>query len=277
MSRVSPGWPTYGRPELAASSGCAFWSSKNGKLLQVCGQPLLVCLCMCDRDRKPQFNSVHFWLLIAAFSLACTTEHAFAADEGRPPAKEQSVSVNVIPPGFPDRITTLEGKTYEKVTLVKVDPDGLLVNFVPIEGGLGSAKLKFRNLAAELRDRFGYDPARASDYESAQARGEAAWRAESAAWTEQRWAAQAEQAAWEREMRAQTESRLAAEAELARVEAVRNVPEPAYDYYPGWWGWSGNYQHHRQGSHRGNNHIRQQMPASIISSPVSPFIGPMRP
>jgi hypothetical protein len=190
------------------------------------------------------------------------------------------VSVNATPPGFPDRITTLDGKTYEKVTLVKVDPDGLLVIFVPVEGGSGSAKLKFRNLPTELRDRFGYDPARASDYETAQARGEAVWRAESAAWTEQRWAAQAEQAAWERQMRAQTESRLAAEAEQVRVEAARSVPESAYNYYPGWWGWSGNYNHHGhgQGSHHNNNHMRQQMPAvGITSSPISPFIGPMRP
>jgi len=248
------------------------------KTANLCKSVGLVSLCMCDRDQKPQFNSVHFWMLIAAFSLAFTTEHAFAADEGRPPAKEQSVSVNAIPPGFPDRITTLEGKTYEKVTLVKVDPDGLLVIFVPVEGGSGSAKLKFRNLPAELRDRFGYDPARASDYESAQARGEAAWRAGSAAWTEQRWAAQAEQAAWERQMRAQTESRLAAEAEWARVEAVRNVPEPAYNYYPNWWGLSGNYKHHGHGSHRNNNHLHHRMPAAgIRSSPISPFIGPMRP
>jgi len=237
---------------------------------------------MCDRDQKPQFNSIPFWLLITAFSLAFSTRHALAADEGRPVAKVRSVSVDATPPGFPDRITTLDGKTYEKVTLEKVDPDGLLVVFAPVEGGSGSAKLKFRNLPAELRERFGYDPARASDYETAQARGEAMWRAESAVWTEQRRAAQAEQAAWERQMRAQAESRLAAEAEQARVDAARNVQEPAYNYYPGWWwpGAYGNYNptphHSRPGSH--HNHMHQQMPAvGITSSPVSPTIGPMRP
>ena len=80
--------------------------------------------------------------------------------------------------------------------------------------------------------------------------------------TEQRRAAQAEQAAWERQMRAQTESRLAAEAEQARFEAARNVPEPG----------------HGLGSHHTNNHMRQETPAAgITSSPISPFIGPMRP
>lgn len=231
---------------------------------------------MCDRDQKPQCNAIHFWLLIATLSLAFATEHAFAADEGRPPAKEQSVSVDAIPPGLPERITTHEGKTYEKATLVKVDPDGLLVIYVPVEGGSGSAKLKFRNLPAALQDRFGYDAARASDYESAQARGEAAWLAQSAAWTEQRWAAQAAQAAWERQMRAETEARLAAEAERARVEA--QLQEPAYNYYPGWWGWPVNCKPHGHGSHRNHNHMPQHLPAAgIASSRVSSFMGPMRP
>lgn len=239
---------------------------------------------MCDRDQKPLFNSIRFWLLIAASSLALTTENAFAADEVRPPAKEGSLSVNATPPRFPDRMTTLDGKSYENVTLERVDPDGLLVIFVPVEGGSGSAKLKFRNLPAELRDRFEYDPVRASDYETAQARGEAVWRAQSAAWTEQKWAAQGEQTAWERQLRTQTESRLAAEAEQARVEAARHGWEPGYNYYPGWWGGVGNYNHHGhgqgqgQGFNRNNNHMNQETPAAgIMKSPISPFIGPMRP
>ena len=230
---------------------------------------------MCDRDQKPQFNSMRFWLLIAAFSLAFTTRHAVAADAGQPAAKEPSVSVNATSPEFPARITTIDGKTYEKATLERVDPDGLLVVFAPVEGGSGSAKLKFRNLPAELRERYGYDPARASDYETARARGEAMWRAENAVWTEQRRAAQAEEATWERQLRGQAELRLAAEAE----QAARNVEEPAY-YHPGWL-WPGTYynqapHHPRPASH--HNHMPQRMPAaSSTSSPVSPFIGPMRP
>ena len=38
------------------------------------------------------------------------------------------------------------------MTLEKVDPDGLLVLFAPVQGGSGSAKLKFRNLPLELRE-----------------------------------------------------------------------------------------------------------------------------
>lgn len=229
------------------------------------------------RDQKPKFNSLP-WLLIAALSLALTARQALAADEQRP--AEPSVSVNAASPGLPDRITTLDGKTYDKVSLQKVDPDGLLVLFAPVEGGSGSAKLKFRNLPAELRERFGYDVARASDYETAQARGEASWLAQSAAWTEQRQAALAEQAIWERQMRAQAEARLAAEAEQARIEAVYNGQEQGY-YPSGWW-WPGAYNslghHHGQASHHNQNHTHQQMPAvGITRSSISPHIGPMRP
>jgi hypothetical protein len=230
---------------------------------------------MCDRAQKPPFNSIHFWLLLAAFSLAFTTRHALAADEGQPAAKQRSVSVNSTPPGFLDRITTLDGKTYEKAILERVDPDGLLVSFAPVEGGSGSAKLKFRNLPAELRERYGYDPARALDYETARARGEAMWNAENAIWTEQRRAALAERATWERELRAQL--RLAAEAEQARVEEARIVEEPAY-YYPAGWLWPGpcNAAVRRPASH--HNHMPQQIaPAACSRSPVSPTMGPMRP
>src|SRR5207248_1771000 len=91
---------------------------------------------MCDRNQT-QFNSISFWLLIGAFALAFTTRHALAADEGRPAAQEPAASANAAPPGLPDRITTLDGKTYEKAILERVDPDGLLVAFAPVGGGSG--------------------------------------------------------------------------------------------------------------------------------------------
>src|SRR5277367_4755418 len=47
---------------------------------------------------------------------------------------------------FPSQITTRDGKTYCGVEKVRVDPDGILVNYQPGPGGYGLAKLKFRNL-----------------------------------------------------------------------------------------------------------------------------------
>jgi hypothetical protein len=222
---------------------------------------------MSDRVHKPPFNSLSYWLLIAAFAFTFSIGRALAADEALPPG-----SANTSSPKLPERITTLDGKTYDKVTLEKVDPDGLLVSFAPAEGGSGTAKLKFRNLPPALRERFGYDPARAADYETAQARGEATWLARSAAWTEQRQAALAEQTNRERQMREQADARQAAQAEQARIDAANNAQQPApYYYYPGYY-WSDTFnsapRHHRQGF---------QHPVGVAPSPVSPHMSPMRP
>ena len=219
------------------------------------------------RDQRPLFI-----LLIAAFVPAFTMRDAVAAD--RTPGGQLE---HVTPFRLPGRIVTLEGKTYEKVILDKVEADGLLVLFSPVEGGSGTAKLKFRNLPVELQERYGYDANRAADYEAAQARGEAAWRAEHAVWMEQMQAAQAEQAAWERQVRAER-----AAAEQALVEAARYAQEQPVGYYPGWssgWygsGWYGSASCRGEG--RFKNHIPCSAPVpGIRSSPISPSMGPMRP
>jgi len=207
-----------------------------------------------------------FILLIAAFVPAFTMRDALAAD--RTPGEQ-----NVTPFRLPDRITTLDGKTYETVILDKVEADGLLVLFSPLEGGSGTAKLKFRNLPVELQERYGYDADRAAIYEAAQARGEAAWRAAHADWMQQIQAARAEQAAWERQMRAER-----AEAEQARAEAARYAQDQPVGYYPGWWssGWSSSGS--CRGGSRFKNHVPCYTPVSgMRSSPIAPFMGPMRP
>ena len=225
---------------------------------------------MCDQ------KSV-FILLLAAFVPAFMVRDALAVD--RTPGEQLE---NVTPFRLPDRITTLDGKTYEKVILDKVEADGLLVLFSPAEGGSGTAKLKFRNLPVELQERYGYDADRAADYEAAQARGEAAWRAEHAVRMEQMEAAQAERAARERQMRAEREAAEQARAEAARAEAARYAQEQLY--YPGWssgWYGSGGYGSSScRGGSRFKNHVRCPTPvAGMRSSPMTPFMGmgPMRP
>ena len=230
---------------------------------------------MCNRDQRSDFDCIPFWLLIVACSLLFPNRDASAAEESQP-ANRQFAPANAAPQGLPNRITTLDGKTYEQVVLEKVDPDGLFVLFTPAGGGSGAAKLKFRNLPPELRELYGYDPDRASDFEAAQARGAAVWLAENALWAEQRRAAQAEQAAWERQMIAEAESRRAAEEELARAAALGNAQqEPAY-YYPVWWGSDHDKSFPRHP--RARHHVSRRTPnVGIKSSPISPTIGPMRP
>ena len=217
--------------------------------------------------------------LLAALALAITAQDDLA---GETPAAAERPGAAPLP----ERITTLDGKTYEKVVLDKVEPDGLLVRFAPAKGGSGAAKLKFRKLPTELRERYGYDATQAADYEGAQARGEAVWHAENAAWAEQRQAAQAEQAAWERQMREEAALRRA-EAEQARAEAARYAQEQAASYYP--WPSPGYYDFGSYGGgvdrkcldvggKRFQNNIPNHIPAlGITKSHVSPFIGPMRP
>jgi hypothetical protein len=240
---------------------------------------------MCDRDQKQRYKLIPCWLLLAVLLLAFTTHLASAADKEQTAAKEMPKAANAT--RLPGRIITLDGKTYEKATLERVDPDGLLVMFAPVEGGLGNAKLKFRNLPAELRERCGYDPDRALEYEIDRARGEAIWIAEYALWTEQRWAAQAEEATKERQLRLEAGLRLAAEAEQARVDAARRAEESAsYPYYQSGWSWPGNYYSYstgrnpRSASH--HSHVSLRMHAGdssccAVSPTVSQTIGPMRP
>jgi len=217
------------------------------------------------RDQKPVFI-----LLIAAFVQAFTMRDALAAD--RTPGESLE---NVTPFRLPDRITTLDGKTYKRVILDKVEADGLLVLFSPVEGGSGTAKLKFRNLPVGLQERYGYDADRAADYEAAQARGEAAWRAEHAVRMEQMEAVRAERAAWERQVRAERE-----EAEQARAEAARYVQDQPVGYYPWWssggYGYGGYGSGSRRGGSRFKNHLPHPAPVSgMRSSPISPFMKPM--
>jgi hypothetical protein len=218
---------------------------------------------MCDQ------KSV-FILLIAAFVTAFTMRDALAAD--RTPREQLE---NVTPFRLPDRITTLDGKTYEKVILDKVEADGLLVLFSPVEGGSGTAKLKFRNLPVELQERYGYDADKAADYEVAQARGEAAWRAEHAVRMEQMEAVRAEQAARERQMRAEREA-----AEQARAEAARYAQDQPVGYYPGWLSGGYGYGGYGSGSCRGGSRFKNHLPhpapvSGMRSSPISPFMKPM--
>jgi hypothetical protein len=144
-----------------------------------------------------------------------------------------------------------------------------------VEGGSGTAKLKFRNLPVELQKRYGYDADRAADYEVAQARGEAAWRAEHAVRMVQMEAARAERAALERQLQAER-----AEAEQARAEAARYAQEQPVGYYPLWSSGGYGYGGYGSGSCRGGSRFQNHVPcprpvSGMRSSPISPFMKPM--
>lgn len=76
---------------------------------------------------------------------------------------------------LPSQITTRDGKTYNAVEKVRTDPDGILVNYQPVEGGYGLAKLKFRDLPDDLQTKFNYDQKKSADFESQQAQATGQW------------------------------------------------------------------------------------------------------
>jgi len=75
-------------------------------------------------------------------------------------------------------ITTLYGTTYQGVTVRKVDPDGLMIEYKPADGGAGMAKLKFEDLPAALQKQFGYDAGKSAAFETERRQAMGRWRAQ---------------------------------------------------------------------------------------------------
>lgn len=63
------------------------------------------------------------------------------------------------------KITTLEGKTYENATVVRVQPDGLLISYSSRRQGFGIALIPFANLSDNLQKASGYDPQVEANYQ----------------------------------------------------------------------------------------------------------------
>jgi hypothetical protein len=81
---------------------------------------------------------------------------------------------------LPSTITTTDGATYNGVSLIRVEPDGYLVNYQPVKNGMGVAKIKFSRLSADQQKQSGYDPQKAHEFEIALAKGAEDWRQENA-------------------------------------------------------------------------------------------------
>ncbi len=102
-------------------------------------------------------------------------------EAAKEPVKEPVKEVVHPPKVLPPTIVATNGKTYESVKLLRVEPDGLNIEFAPAGGGVGLAKIKFRDLPESLQHQFGYDPEKAKDYEMEQGKAMAVWRSDLAA------------------------------------------------------------------------------------------------
>jgi S1-C subfamily serine protease len=74
------------------------------------------------------------------------------------------------------QIITREGIAYKGVVVQKIVPDGLVIAYSQADGGLGIAKLKFKDLSDGLQQQFGYNPTNAAAFDKEQAQAEIQWR-----------------------------------------------------------------------------------------------------
>lgn len=64
-------------------------------------------------------------------------------------------------------LTTTDGDTYTGITLARVEPDGLYIEYSIPGGGIGMSKVKFDRLNAAQQKQFNYSRSLARDYEAA--------------------------------------------------------------------------------------------------------------
>jgi len=103
------------------------------------------------------------------------------ADGIRVGATQGKLETNCAPAELDGTIRTRDGKSYSATTVCGVEPDGLRIEYKPIGGGVGMAKLKFKNLPDDWQQRYGYDALKADQYEREQSRAFAEWNARLAA------------------------------------------------------------------------------------------------
>ena len=118
-----------------------------------------------------------------------------------------------------ETLVTTDGTKYDNVTLKRGDPDGLYIEYTVAGNGIGAAKIKFTRLSEDLQKQYGYDAAKAKDYEAQVAKANAAWREESARMEQESRAKQAAQQAMDNQEESIKTDRIIALAHLKQAEA----------------------------------------------------------
>jgi len=134
----------------------------------------IALVCLCTGTAYPQAAIPHPDAAGANRSNAAPIIATPPAAPAAAPALESAKAISA----HPAEITTVDGKTYAGLTVQKVDPDGLLVEYTPAEGGIGITKIKFKDMPANLQKKYHYDPDIAGAYETRQAQGQRVWQAQ---------------------------------------------------------------------------------------------------
>ncbi len=112
-------------------------------------------------------------------------------------------------------LTTTDGRTYDHISSLRADPDGLYIEYTTPRGGLGSAKVKFTRLSADQQKQYGYNADAAQKYEEGAARAVQSYLVFVKKQDEARQKAQSERAALELQ-----EETLAAQRQVAAAKAA---------------------------------------------------------
>jgi hypothetical protein len=165
---------------------------------------------------------------------------------------------------LPATITTTDGQTYNGVSLIRTEPDGYLVNYEPVKDGMGVAKIKFYRLSAEQQKQAGYDPAKASEFESKVAKANEDWRQQDIRLKETSKAEIMVRQANEARDEELTTERISALAELKQAENA-GVQTSGSEQGYGYWGNDGIFAIPQAG----RNHSEKIKPAFSFSHPFS--------
>ncbi|HYG24900.1 MAG TPA: hypothetical protein VEH04_19195 [Verrucomicrobiae bacterium] len=110
-------------------------------------------------------------------SLMClATASVSAQGRANSPAASRPQATAPTAAATGETIQTTDGKTYRQATITRQDADGVLVQFKPDAGGLGWAKVKFRNLPDPIRSRYQYDENAATEAEARHSQALSEWR-----------------------------------------------------------------------------------------------------
>jgi TPR repeat protein len=81
---------------------------------------------------------------------------SLAASHGFEPASHNLKLVAATRPSHLTELTMRNGKIFREVTVQKIELDGLTITYRPREGGMGFAKLGFKDLPEPLQEKYGY-------------------------------------------------------------------------------------------------------------------------
>jgi hypothetical protein len=86
------------------------------------------------------------------------------------------VTKDAVPAPATNEIVTRYGATYEHAEILRVQPDGMTIGYVPRSGGIGIVKIPLGYLSDDFQEKYGYDSKKAAEYELEQQKMIGRWR-----------------------------------------------------------------------------------------------------